>query len=152
MNKPTITNERNRKAARVALRAVAKSLGISVGDLVRPWGRLAAVEGYLSLARRRLESSAHGPSATALRIGDVVVADYHGTLVCGRIRAFDGSGYCYLDATHAGSCDHQGRAYDGIALAPYQRKSTIKIGRRPYASIEVASPAALGGAYGSDKK
>jgi hypothetical protein len=147
-NPPTITNENNRKAARVALRAVAKSLGISVGALVRPWGRLSAVEGYLTLARRKLESGPQGPSATALRIGDVVVADYFGTLVCGRIRSFDGSGYCYLDQTHAGSCDHGGRSYDGIALAPHQRKSAIKIGRKPFAKIEIASTACMGGAYG----
>ena len=137
----TITNEKNRKAARVALRSAAKSAGLTIGAFMCKIGRASTVEDYLDRARRQI-------AAPRLCIGDVVVADYYGTIVCGRIRSFDGSGYCYLDPTHAGSCDHNGRAYDGVCLADYQRESIIKIGRKPYTSVRAASNSCMGGVYG----
>jgi hypothetical protein len=135
----TITNEKNRKAARVALLAVAKSKGIEIGDLVRKLGRACSVEDYLALARQQI-------APPRLSVGDVVVAEYNGTIVCGRIRAFDGSGYCYLNPTHAGSCDHDGRAYDSLCLAPYEYETIIKIGRKPYAAVKTTSDSC--GVYG----
>jgi hypothetical protein len=129
-------------AMRIAFRNIAKAADgrnsvYSVRDLANACLRLGVRKGAsaeaFTLAALSLLDVWHNPPT--LCIGDVVCADYFGTVVVGRIRSFDVSGYVYLDAIAPGSCDHDGRKYDGVALAPHQRKRMFKIGRKPFASI-----------------
>lgn len=126
------------------------------GDLARACAAEGGVRKGASaedFARAALGIVARWASRPKLSIGDVVVAEYYGSIVIGRIRAYDGSGYVYLDAVKAGSLEHSGRyaeADAGICLSPAQRRSMFKIGRKAYKRIEIAPFSCLGGADGYD--
>lgn len=142
------------KALRVLFQSIVAESGgrfsvYTTGDLARACGlrRGATAEEWAAAALSIVSRWATRPS---LRIGDVVAADYFGTILVGRISAYDGSGYCYLEPL-AGSFAHNGRTYEGVCLSPDQRRAMFRIGRKAYPSIAAAPYSCLGGCYGSDK-
>ena len=154
----TTTNTRQINTLRAAFAAIASQADgrfniRRIGDLRRALAergisRLAPATEQVRAALR-IVGEWHGYK---LAIGDVVVADYYGSIVMGRICSFDGSGYVYLDAVCPGSLEHNGRANDdGLALSPAQRRAgMIRIGRKPFKSIAIADDSALGGCYGRE--
>lgn len=139
------------KAFRMAFRAIAEQSGgrcevRGLRDLknVIGLGRNATAEEWMLGA---LALVARWHTRPTLRIGDVVIADYHGAAYIGRIRAFDGSGYVYL-APLSGTFDVRGMARDGLALSPDQCGAMWRIGRKPFAKIAHAPATVLGGCYG----
>jgi hypothetical protein len=100
------------------------------GDLARACGLAAgaSAEAWTLAALKIVGQWATRPTQ---KIGDVIVADYYGSAVVGRINGYDGSGYVHLSPVFPGSLMHQGRENaDGLCLTPYQRKTTIKIGHK----------------------